>query len=167
MNRNAVFVALFLLTAVVASADVLSAGGARADISAADLAPADREAIVRVASDSDAAWNARDAVRLASFFTRDGDNRILGTPVELRGRDAIVSYFTGSLAKVDPAMRHVTDVRELHRITADVVASDVDVRLERTAADGTTSVVRKFSVTAILVRTDEGWKIRLNRVRPV
>lgn len=133
---------------------------------AQELAPVDRAAIMDIAVKSDAAWNERDAERLAAFFTADGDNQILGTPVDLEGRQAIADYFKASLAKVDPAMRHVTAVRELHWVTPDVVVSDVDVKLEKTA-DGVTSVVRKFAGTAVLLRTAEGWKIRVNRVRAV
>lgn len=128
------------------------------------LSLADHKAILAIASDGDAAWNARDAKALAATFTADGDNRILGTPVDLRGRDAIESYFANSLSKVAEGLRHRTVVDAVTPISNDVAVADIRVSLEQSGPGGTVTVVRRFTGTAVVVREGDAWKIRVNRV---
>lgn len=150
MIRSAVAVLLSMI-ALVTHAETL-------------LSPADQKAILAIASEGDAAWNARDAKALAATFTVDGDNRIVGTPVDLRGRDAIEAYFAGSLSKVAAGLRHHTVVDVVTPISSDIAVADIRVRLERTGDDGAVTVVRRFSGTAVVVRDGDAWRIRLNRV---
>lgn len=114
----------------------------------------------------DAAWNARDAAALANTFTLDGHNTILNTPVDLRGRDAIRSYFENSLAKADRALRHRTVVEELTPVGDAVVVAAVRVSLVKVNADGSETVVRKFTGTSVIVKDGDAWRIRVNRVHP-
>ncbi|HEX2832886.1 MAG TPA: SgcJ/EcaC family oxidoreductase [Thermoanaerobaculia bacterium] len=130
------------------------------------LAPSDRAAIENIAVAGDAAWNARDAAALANTFTLDGHNTILNTPVDLRGRDAIRSYFENSLAKADRALRHRTVVEELTPVGDAVVVAAVRVSLVKVNADGSETVVRKFTGTSVIVKDGDAWRIRVNRVHP-
>lgn len=147
-----------------AFAVLLSMLAVAAHAAAPALSPADREAILAIASDGDVAWNARDAKALAATFTVDGHNRILRTPIDLRGRDAIEAYFTNSLSKVEAGLRHRTVVDAITAVADDVAVADIRVALERTEANGSITVVRRFSGTAVVVRDGDAWKIRVNRV---
>lgn len=130
------------------------------------LAPSDRAAIENIAAAGDAAWNARDAAALANTFTPDGHNTILNTPVDLRGRDAIRTYFENSLGKADPALRHRTVVEELTPVSDAVVVAAVRVSLVKVNADGSETTVRKFTGTSVIVKDGDAWRIRVNRVHP-
>jgi len=152
MFRKALL-ALFILASLAAHGDEV-------------LSAADREAILAIAGDGDAAWNARDAAGLAATFTADGRNTILNTPVDLRGREAIVAYFKSSLAKVDPALRHRTVVDELTPVAPGVVVAAARVWLDRVDANGAATAVKKFTITSVIVREGDAWRIRVNRVHP-
>lgn len=152
MLRHALVTLVLLATFVARASDVLSAQ--------------DREQLLAIAVAGDAAWNARSADGLAATFTADGQNTILGTPLDLRGRDAIRSYFATSLPKTDPALRHRTVVDELTPIGANVVIAGGRVWIERLNADGTLTPVKRFTITSALVRENGAWRIRVNRVHP-
>ena len=128
------------------------------------LSPADHKAILAIAGDGDAAWNARDAKALAATFTIDGDNRIVGTAVDLHGREAIEAYFAKSLSKVAEGLRHRTTVDAVTPVSGDVAVADIRVSLEQTGPGDTVTVVRRFTGTAVVVRDGGAWKIRVNRV---
>ncbi len=73
-----------LLCALIAVADARAQDPAPAQLPSVEL-PA---ALARVLSDYEAAWQARDAARLAALFTEDGFVLSTGRP-PVRGRDAI------------------------------------------------------------------------------
>jgi len=121
--------------------------------------------IVALAAQSDARWNARDAAGLSALYTAEGHNRIVGTPVDLRGRDAIRAYFTQSFPKTDAALVHHTVVEEVQRVSPDVVVVEGRVWLERAGADSAHAVVRRFTMNAVIVREQDAWRVRWNRAR--
>ena len=121
--------------------------------------------VVAVATQSDARWNARDAAGLSALYTAEGHNRIVGTPVDLRGRDAIRAYFTDSFTRTDAALVHHTLVEEVQRVSPDVIVVEGRVWLERVAADSSRAVVRRFTMNAVLLREGDAWRVRWNRAR--
>lgn len=152
MLRHA-FVSLLILATFAARAnDVLSAR--------------DREEIIALGASVDTAWNARDAAALAAAFAVDGQNTILGTPLDLRGRDVIRAHYTTALAKTDPALRHRSVVDELTRISPDVVIAGGQAWIDRVNADGTVTPLRRFTITTAVVRENGVWRIRVSRVHP-
>lgn len=126
---------------------------------------AELRAIVALAGQSDARWNARDAAGLSALYTAEGHNRIVGTPVDLRGRDAIRAYFTQSFGRTDAALVHHTVVEEVQRVSPEVVVVEGRVWLERVGADSTRAVVRRFGMNALLVQEGGAWRVRWNRAR--
>ncbi len=147
---------LLLVTARAAAAQLPRATG---------VSDAELRDIVALAAQSDARWNARDAAGLSALYTAEGHNRIVGTPVDLRGRDAIRAYFTQSFVKTDAALVHHTVVEEVQRVSPDVVVVEGRVWLERTGADSAHAVVRRFGMNAIVVREGDAWRVRWNRAR--
>lgn len=156
-SRVALLVAALVLAAAPAAAQ---------DVRAIGVTDAELRDIVALAQQSDARWNARDAAALSALYTAEGHNRIVGTPVDLRGRDAIRAYFTQSLARLEPAMRHRTVVDEVQRLAPDLVVVEGRVWVERLGADSSRTTVRTFTMHGIIVREDGAWRVRWNRARP-
>jgi uncharacterized protein (TIGR02246 family) len=127
---------------------------------------ADAKAIVALADAADDAWNRKSVEGMAAAFTPNGHNRILGTPVDLRGHEEMKSYFTAAFARRTGVMRHVTTVEEIELVAPATAVSDARVAVEQQNADGSWSVVRTFTATSVVVKEDGAWKIRTNRVRP-
>lgn len=130
------------------------------------LSDEDRAAILALARANDTAWNARDAEAFASTYTRDARNVVVGTPVDLRGRDAIRAHFARSFLRIEPAIRHRTIVDELVPVAPDVVVAGGQVLLERRLGDGTAAPLQRFAMTAVLVREKNVWRIRTHRAHP-
>ena len=133
---------------------------------AVGLTDAELRAVVALAEQSDARWNARDAAGLSALYTAEGHNRIVGTPVDLRGREAIRAYFAQSFPRTDAALVHHTVVEEAQRVSPDVIVVDGRVWLDRVGPDSTRTVVRRFAMNAVLVREGDAWRVRWNRARP-
>ena len=149
---------------IIASLLFLSALAAHAAPRATGLPEADVRALVALADLTDVHWTNKDAAALTALYTPDGHNRILGTPIDLRGQEAIRAFFTQSFAKREPGLRHRTVVEEVQQIAPGIAAVDGSVYLE--AVDGEkVTLVRKFSMNAVVVKEGGAWKVRLNRVR--
>ena len=146
---------------LLASATPLLAQSPRA----VGVTDAELREIVTLAEQSDARWNARDAAGLSALYTAEGHNRIVGTPVDLRGRDAIRAYFTQSFPRTEPALVHHTVLEEVQRVSPDVVVVEGRVWLERTGADSAHAIVRRFTMHAVIVREGDAWRVRWNRAR--
>lgn len=131
---------------------------------AAELLQADRIAVEALAGAADAAWNARDYKGLSAMYVEDGTLQVSGTAVE--GVGAIHEYFRKSFARLDPAMRHITQVTGLHPQSNDVVLADTLVRLVRQDAQGE-QTVREFSTVTVVVRRDGQWKLSGVRAYPL
>lgn len=131
------------------------------------LSPAEATEILQLATAGDAFWDAKDAAGLSTLYTEDAHNWMVGTEMDLRGREAIRTFFTASFAQRGPGMRHRTVITELQRISPDVVAADGQVFVEQVGESGAARVLRRFTMNAVAVRGPEGWRIRINRVHPL
>jgi hypothetical protein len=141
-----------------------AAPAAAQDVRAVGVTDTELRAIL--AQETDVRWNARGAAELSALYTAEGHNRIVGTPIDLRGRDAIRAHFTQSLARTEAALVHRTVVDEVQRVSPDVVAVEGRVWLERGGADSARTVVRAFGMNAVLVQDGGAWRVRWNRARP-
>lgn len=136
------------------------------DVKTSGLTEAETAEILRLAQAGDAFWNAKDAAGLSTLYTEDAHNWMVGTVMDLRGRDAIRDFFAGTFAQRGPGLRHRTVITELQRISPDVVAADGEVFVEQVMEGGTARVLRRFTMNAVAVRSADGWRIRINRVHP-
>lgn len=147
--------ALLLLLALPAAAQTARADG---------LAPADSGAIARLAAAGDTFWNDRDAAGISGLYTEDAHNWMVGTEMNLRGRDAVRAYFTRAFAARGPGLRHRTVLGELQQVAPGVVVADGDVCVEQTVEGAAPRVLRRYTMSAVAVRGADGWRIRVNRV---
>lgn len=148
------FAALLFFAAPVHAQAVKTSGIAADDVAA----------IVRLAETGDEAWNEKDAVALSRLFTEDAHNWMVGSEMNLRGRDEIAAFFTASFAQRGPGMRHRTVVKELQLVAPGVVVADGEVFVERVAEGQAPVVLRRFTMNSVAVNGPEGWRLRINRV---
>ncbi|MDF1503718.1 SgcJ/EcaC family oxidoreductase [Roseisolibacter sp. H3M3-2] len=157
--RHAILLPLLLLAAPL--------GAQTAAPRAVGVSEAELRDLLVLARATDERWNARDAAGLSALFAAEGHSRILGTPADLRGRDAIRAYFATSLGRLAPGTTHRTVVDEVQRVAPDVVLVEGRVWIERAGADSARTPLRAFTVTSAVVREGEAWRVRWNRARPV
>jgi uncharacterized protein (TIGR02246 family) len=131
------------------------------------VADADAAEILRLAEAGDAFWNAKDAAGLGALYTEDAHNWMVGTEMNLRGREAIAEFFARSFAQRGPGLRHRTVVTELQLIAPGVVAADGDVVVEQVVEGQPPRVLRRFTMSSVAVKGPDGWKLRINRVHPL
>ncbi|MBN8742121.1 MAG: hypothetical protein BGP24_18145 [Lysobacterales bacterium 69-70] len=134
---------------------------------AGELAAADRAALEKLVTRADAAWDSRDAAGLAALYIADGTLRVGSVNATVEGAAAIRDYFTASFARVEPQMRHETTLVGLHPINHDVVVADTTVELVRVAADGSRTVVRRFTTPTVAVRSGAEWRIGAARAQVI
>ncbi|GMV29997.1 MAG: hypothetical protein AMXMBFR59_21220 [Rhodanobacteraceae bacterium] len=132
-----------------------------------DLAPADRAVLEGLVVRSDAAWNERDAAALADLYAGDATLRVGSREQTLIGAAAIRDYFSESLARTPPDLRHETTLIGLHVLDADVVIADTTVELISPAPDGSRHVVRRFTTPTIVVRSGREWKLGAVRAQVI
>ncbi|WP_293350156.1 SgcJ/EcaC family oxidoreductase [Phenylobacterium sp.] len=143
-----------------------AAAGAGAAM-AAPPSPADVKALRALGDAADAAWDARDADRMASYYAADASLLVGGGgPVQL-GRDDIRAYFTRAFAQRVGTMRHVSEFRGQDMLGPDLVLTDLWVRVEERQPDGTWKEVRRFNNISLAVREDGAWKMKAVRAYPV
>lgn len=132
-----------------------------------DLAPADRAVLEGLVVRSDAAWNDRDAVTLASLYAGDATLRVGSREETLVGAAPIRDYFSQSFARTPPDLRHETTLIGLHVLDDDVVIADTTVELVSLSPDGSRRVVRRFTTPTVVVRSDKEWKLGAVRAQVV
>ena len=151
------------------------------------LPEAERRAVEAAAEEADANWNARDAAALAAMYSDDATLLVGGREPMLRGREAVLAYFTTSFARAPASLHHTTTVDRMIVLAPDLVWADTRVALDDIAVDGTavegpavegTAVegpavdgrrtrVRDFHTLTLLRRTDGQWKLHAVRAFPV
>ena len=127
------------------------------------IAPQEAKTIVSIAGRVDALWNARRAAEIAALYTDDASLEMVGRDRGAQGRQGILAYFAESFAALDPAMRHRTDINRLTVLSPDIVVADGHAWLEKASGDGAPTPVRYFNTTTVVVRGDDGWRIRMVR----
>lgn len=126
----------------------------------------DRAALLQVAANNDAAWNAKDWMAIADQFAVDGSIRVASSPQVESGREAIARFFQRSFAGRPDGLRHVTALRRMELVSNDLALADGHVRIER--HDGAqVQLLSAFSTTSLLVRSGREWKIHSVRAHPL
>jgi uncharacterized protein (TIGR02246 family) len=122
------------------------------------------ETIIRqLTGDFDAAWNNRDAARMAAFFIADGDFQFQ-TGAMLSGRAEIEAYYAGKLfPRMPPPYRHLTLPQYTRFVRSDLIIGGGEVEIY-TLKDGEKKVRRKFLFTTVLVLEEKNWKIAAIRL---
>jgi uncharacterized protein (TIGR02246 family) len=151
---------LLLLAAVTLSLTAASAH-------AAPPAPDDAAALAALARAADAAWDAADAKRMAALYGPEASLLVNGAGSIREGRGAVSAYFASSFAARPGAMRHVTELRQLDMLSADLALTDAAVRVEARQADGEWKVLRRFHTISVAERTAGGWRLRVVRAFPL
>lgn len=129
--------------------------------------PADDKALRALGAAADAAWDARDAARMATYYSPDASLVVGGAGAEQQGRAEVEAYFQRAFARREGVMRHVSEFRGLQMLGADLALSDILVRVEARQPDGTWKQVRTFNNVSLATREADGWKLRAVRAYPV
>jgi uncharacterized protein (TIGR02246 family) len=134
---------------------------APAGVGAVDDA-ADDAAVRSVWSTLDALWNARNAEGFSEAFAVDGRFEFVGGGESMTGRSAIRRTFAARFPNFAPDIRHRTTVREVHFIAPSIRTLDGTVEILRIGAGpgGDPTVVRTFAIFAVMIRLEDGWRIR-------
>jgi uncharacterized protein (TIGR02246 family) len=154
-----VTVALALIAAVATTPAAARAQAAAEDSSA-------ESALRTFWSAIDVAWNERDAERFSELFTEDASLEFVDRGVSLEPRTAIHEHFAERFPGFAPDLRHLTTVRDSRVIAPDLRTLDGRVEILRIESDESTAptVLRTFSIFAVMARSEEGWRVRALRI---
>lgn len=122
----------------------------------------DDAAVRSVWSTLDAMWNARDAERFSEAFAVDARFEFVGRGESMTGRSAIHRTFAERFPNFAPGIRHRTTVREVRIIAPSIRTLDGTVEILRIGAGpgAPPTVVRTFAIFAVMIRVEDGWRIR-------
>lgn len=114
----------------------------------------------------DAAWNARDAERFSALFTEGVSFAFVDRGEAFAGNAALHRHFAERFPQFPSNLRHLTRAHDTRPLAPGILAVDGRVEILDVGADGNAAPrrLRLFSIFAILVRGDEGWKIDLMRI---
>jgi uncharacterized protein (TIGR02246 family) len=153
-----------IIAACAAGLIVIPPAAGTAQAPAAGDEAADGPALRALWSTLDATWNARDATRFSDLFTVDASFEFVGRGESMAGRATIYETFAARFGRFAPDVRHVTDVDEIRVMAPEVRTVDGRVEILRAGPDAAApTVIRHFAVFAVMLRTAEGWKIRVLR----
>ncbi|NNM76019.1 SgcJ/EcaC family oxidoreductase [Sphingomonas sp. ID1715] len=130
-----------------------------APASAQPPSAADQAALNALADTADAAWNDKDAARMAEAYVADGSLRMAGGTV-VEGKDAIRATFVRNFAARQGTMRHITQVDRAEMIAADLAFTEAGVRVEQQQPDGGWKLMRTFRNISVARRDGGAWKLR-------
>jgi uncharacterized protein (TIGR02246 family) len=127
--------------------------------------PPDNGAVRSLWSALDAAWDARDAERFADLFTADASFELVGRGGPMESRAAILRHFSETFPQLPTELRHRTAVSGIHVLAPDIRGVDARVEILRIGADsgGEPTSLRTFAVFGAMLRTPDGWRIRVLR----
>lgn len=130
---------------------------------------ADSAAIHTVWASLDAEWNGRDAERFSQVFAVDANFEFVTRGEAMDTRETIRDTYAERFARFAPDVRHRTTVHVIRAVSQDVHTVDGTVEILRTSAAAGASaaeptVILSFSIFGVMLRTAEGWKIRVLRV---
>jgi uncharacterized protein (TIGR02246 family) len=127
----------------------------------------DDAALRQLGAAADAAWDARDADRMATYYADDASLLVGGAGGEQHGRAQVQGYYQRAFAGRSGILRHVSEIRSLQMLGPDLALTDVWVRVEARQPDGSWKVVRTFNNVSVAAREADGWKLRAVRAYPV
>jgi uncharacterized protein (TIGR02246 family) len=123
------------------------------------VGPADQAALQALADEADAAWNLKDAARMAAAYTDNASLRLAAGPA-IAGREAIRTVFTRNFAARQGTMRHVTSVDRAELIEPNLAFTDAGVRVEQQQPDGSWTLMRSFRNVSVARREAGAWKLQ-------
>lgn len=156
-RRGLVIILVALLSSGTGAAPLVS--GFQRDDSHAD-------AIRSLWSDLDTAWNQRDAARFSAFYADDASFEFVDQGQAIDGREAIRRHFQEQFPRTAAEYSHHTRIRGIRRIGDAAMATDGIVQIMRTPAgqSGASSVFRTFAIYAVMIRTNDVWRIDSLRI---
>jgi uncharacterized protein (TIGR02246 family) len=132
---------------------------------AKSLEALDENGVLRVWTELDRHWNARDANAFVALFKREASFVFVDRRESLEGYDQILQRFSGQFPAMAPDLRHRTAITETRSISRDAMAIDGTVQVLRAAEEGREpEVMLEFAIFGVMVRGAEGWKIGILRV---
>lgn len=129
-------------------------------------AQADEQALLALAANADAAWDARDVDGMTALYEEGATLRMGGGKV-VEGQQAIRTQFQSAFAARQATMRHVTTIDRNELIAPDLAISDAGVRVEQQQPDGSWLTVRSFRNVSLARRGPDGWRLRTVRAIPI
>jgi uncharacterized protein (TIGR02246 family) len=156
---------LRLVSGLLALALPLGAAATAAPARAVEAEPPDSGAVRSLWSALDAAWNARDAERFADLFTADASFELVGRGDPMESRAAILRHFSVTFPTLPTELRHRTAVSGIHVLAPDIRSIDARVEILRVGSEGDeeSTPLRSFAVFGAMLRTPDGWRIRVLR----
>jgi uncharacterized protein (TIGR02246 family) len=124
----------------------------------------DVKAIKGFVQSFDAAWNARDAEQFSTFFTDDTDMHFITLGMRMRDKGELVGSYKKIFSELPANVKHMTKIKEIHTIAPGVLFLDGVTNIIAGDAPGGEVVLRKHTGATILLRTQNGWRIRLMRI---
>lgn len=114
----------------------------------------------------DGRWNVRDAEGFSALFSRDARFVFVDRGEALDGRREILESFAHRFPTFAPDVRHRTTVHHVRPLSPEAVTVDGGVEILRLAPDQGTepTTILTFAVFAVMVRPEDGWRIRELRV---
>jgi uncharacterized protein (TIGR02246 family) len=134
---------------------------------AAPPAEADRQALTKLATDNDTAWNVKDAATILGQYAAEGTLRVGHDSSVLAGREAIGRFFDAAFARRPDGFRHVTRIDHIEMITPDMALADGYVRVERAGDNVAWTLVREFRSNSLVVREGGEWRLHSVRAHPL
>lgn len=156
-RRTALLLFTFILSASASTAEARDA--AISSEAAPDVA------IPSVWATLDEHWNGRDSQSFSDVFTANASLQFVDAGVTLEGSEAILQHFSKQFPTFPPEIRHETSVDKVRRVASDVNVVDATVRILRhtTGNEEDMTLLRTFSVFAVMLDTAEGWRIHMLR----
>lgn len=127
----------------------------------------DEVALRALGAAADAAWDAKDADRMATYYADDASLLVSGAGGEQLGRAQVQAYYQRAFASRSGDLRHVSEIRGLQMLGPDLALTDVWVRVEARQPDGVWKPMRYFNNVSLAVREAGGWKLRAVRAYPL
>jgi hypothetical protein len=84
--------------------------------------------------------------------------------MRMRNRDDVARTYTKILSEVLPEIIHKTTINEIHSLTPDVILLDTTTDIMTLDTQGKEKVLRRHTAAGILLKTEEGWRIRALRI---
>lgn len=123
------------------------------------------EMAVELIKKFDDAWNTRNDKDLADLFHEEADFQFHYGHL-VRGRERVQKYYRDKVFPYLPeGLRHVTRSYKVRILTDDVVIGDGRVDLvDESEEDPDKKVHKRFKVTTVVQKGDEGWRFSAVRV---
>lgn len=111
----------------------------------------------------DSIWHTRDADRFSRLFAEDASFGFVDRGHTLDSHADIHRHFTGQFARQRPGLHHATRVQAIRSLAPGTVLVDGEVRILDGLEEGSTTVLRRLAITAVLVREAGEYRIRVLR----